>query len=63
MSESSKEERKKTNLNKERGRETSFTLKTAQRLSLFFSQFVFYCRQIRTVSLSVSQPGYSATQI
>ena len=31
MSESNKEKRKTTNLNKEKGRETSFTLSVAQR--------------------------------
>ena len=39
MSDTSKEERKITNLNKERGRETSFTLSAAQRLP--FSRFLF----------------------
>ena len=39
MSESSKEERKTTNLNKERGRKTSFTLGAAQRLP--FLAFIF----------------------
>ena len=35
MSKSSKEERKTTNLSKERGRETSFTLSAAQILPFF----------------------------
>ena len=56
MSESSKEERKKTNLNKERGRETSFTLRTAQRLSLFFLNLFFIAAKFeQSVCQSVSQ--------
>ena len=56
MSESSKLEQKTTNLNKERGRETSFTSSAAQRLPFFVS--FFSLRQIRTIFLVQSR--YSA---
>ena len=61
MSESGKEQKKSNNLNKERGREISFTLRAAKRLAAIFQYFL--SSAIRTVIFFLVQLRYSATKI